>query len=309
MGSCVHPNLIRRALSRPITLFLPHYAADFLKLSTAGALVVTLVFASDHGAFADSPASVTWEQQAERLQNVSAALLDAMPVSVVPPNGLSAGAGLALSFLPKVNPRVGGKSEKVPASPVHAVPQIQAAFGQDFVATTVTGRLWGGYLPAGFERVMGVDAQLTQWTVGGAMAATLPLPLPLLSWMGRPAIELGLQASEARLRGAITEPKAKDRFSSSGRILFAAAGLHPQTFGLHAGLLLASRKVASTFVVSSTDTELSLVDESREASLPFAVQGQLGWKFPLGVTVGAAELWVPERLAMPRLFVQYDRVF
>jgi hypothetical protein len=253
---------------------------------------------------ADEPVRVTWEQQAERLQNVSAALLDSMPVSILPPNGLSVGAWGALSFLPEVNPRVGGKSEKVPSSPVHAVPQLQLAYGQSLAVVSVTGRLWAGYLPPGLEGLMGIDAELSQWTVGGAVGSTLPLPTP--PFIGRPALELGLQTSGAKLTGAITEPKAKDKFTSSGRILYMSLGLQPKDFGLHAALVVATRKVDSTFVVSSSRTELSLVDELEDASFPMVLQGQLGWRFPLGITAGVAQLWVPSRLAMPRLFASYD---
>lgn len=256
---------------------------------------------------AADPSSVTWEQQAERLQNVSAALLDAMPVSLLPSQGLSVGAWGALSFLPDVNPRVGGKSEKVPSSPVHAVPEFQIAYGQGLGLLTLTGRLWAGYLPPGVEGLLGIDAKLSQWTVGGAVGTTLPVPTP--PFIGRPGIEIGLQASGSKLTGAITEPKADDKFTASGRLFYLSAGLHPKAMGLHAVALIATRKVDSTFTVSSSQTELSLVDELRDADIPFAVQAQLGWKLPLGVTLGVAELWVPERLAMPRVFASYEYVF
>ena len=252
------------------------------------------------------PGTVTWEQQAERLQNVSAALLDAMPISAIPPNGLSLGVWTAVSFLPELNTRVGGKSEKVPSSPVHAVPEFQVAFGQSVGVTSVAGRFWAGYLPPGVEGLLGLDAKLSQWTVGGAIGATLPIPTPPL--LGVPAVELGVQVSGAKLTGAITEPKADDEFESAGRLLFVAAGLHPRTFGLHAVLVCASRKTESTFVVSSSQTKLDLVDELRDASIPLVLQGQLGWKFPLGITTGAAYVWVPDRVAMPRLFAAYNYV-
>ena len=248
--------------------------------------------------------SVTWEQQAERLQNVSASLLDNVPASVVPRGGFNVGLGTVVSFLPDLNSRVGGKSEKVPASPIHAVPQLQLSYGLDLELTRVTTRAWVGYLPSGAEGLFGVDAKMTQWSAGVAVASGVALGLP--PFIGGAAVELGYQISVADVKGAITEPDANDTFDSTSQIMFASIGLHPDSMGLHAAFLVAGKSTRSKFVVSSTRTALELTDRLEDSSVPVLLQAQLGFRFPFDVTLGLAELWVPDRLLMPRLFAQYE---
>lgn len=247
---------------------------------------------------------VTWEQQAERLQNVSAALLDGVPFSFVMPGGFYVSAGGAFSLLPEVNPRVGGKTEQVPSSPVHGIPTLQLSYGLDLTAARVGTRLWAGYLPPGAEGLFGVEAELNQWSVGGAVSAGFAFPLPPL--IGAPAIELGWQRSVASVRGAITEKHAHDKFDTETQIFFLSLGLHPSTIGLHAAVLFGMKETQSTFEIPSDSTKLALTDTLSDTAFPLLSQVQLGWRMPPGITVGLAELWVPERLAMPRVFVQLD---
>lgn len=269
-------------------------------------IAAAVLFLGSRGAYA-SPSSVTWEQQAERLQVVSASLLDAVPVTVLPPKSLHLGVSSVLSLLPEVNPRVGGKSEKVPSSPVHTVPMIQLGYGLGLSALAQgTARVWGGYLPSGLEGVFGVKAELSQWAVGAALGVKMGLGLP--PFVGDLGAEMGMQLTSASLSGAITEPEANDEFETDSRILFLALGLHPEHMGLHAAFLVASKQTTSRFVVSSSRTELEVTDKLSDASPPLVMQAQIGAKLPFGLTLGFAELWVPERLLMPRLFGQFEYV-
>jgi hypothetical protein len=255
-------------------------------------------------AIAAEPSRVTWEQQAERLQNVSASLLDSVPVSVVPAAGFRLGVAAAVSILPDVDPRVGGKSERVPSSPIHTVPQLQTSYGLGLAVVRLTGRVWAGYLPAGTESLIGLKAKLSQWTAGAALG--VGVPLQIAPFVSHPAVEVGVQVSEAELRGSITEANASDSFDSATALVFLSAGFQPERTGLHAVVLLATKSTKSKFVVSSSRTELELTDTLADAQFPYLLQGQIGWRFPLGVTVGVAELWVPSRLAMPRIFGQFE---
>lgn len=264
-------------------------------------LAVLVGLAQETRAFADG---VTWEEQAERLQNVSASLLDGVPVSLVMPGGLYVSAGGAFSFLPEVNPRVGGKKEKVPSSPVHGIPTLQVSYGLDLTAVRVGARVWGGYLPAGAEGVFGIEAELNQWSAGAALAAGFAIPLP--PFVGGPAVELGWQKSSAAVRGAITAKHAKDTFDTETQIVYASLGLHPRTIGLHAAVMLGIKETKSTFEIPADSTKLALTDDLSDTGFPYLTQVQVGWRMPPGIMVGLAELWVPERLAMPRLFAQLD---
>lgn len=247
---------------------------------------------------------VTWEEQAERLQNVSATLLDGVPISLVMPSGLFVSGGGAFSFLPEVNPQVGAKKEQVPSSPVHGIPTLQVSYGLDLTAVRVGSRVWAGYLPAGAEGLFGVDAELSQWSVGGSIAAGFAMLLPPL--VGGPALELGWQKSSAAVSGAITAKNAQDEFDAETQIFYVSLGLHPRTIGLHAAVMFGSKETKSTFKIPADSTRLALTDELSDASFPYLTQVQVGWKMPPGIIVGLAELWVPERLTMPRLFAQLD---
>ncbi len=77
--------------------------------------------------------AASWEEQAERLQMVSASLLDAQPLLSPTIDGQTKGSfrleGKAIiSVLPKMNATVGGKSEQPPQPPAHSIPTIEGSY-------------------------------------------------------------------------------------------------------------------------------------------------------------------------------------
>lgn len=78
-------------------------SASDLRLAMGPSLIAGLFFVQG------AEGSVLWIEQAQRLQEVSASLLDTIPVTIPLPNAFSLGVRADVSFLPTPNPRVGGK--------------------------------------------------------------------------------------------------------------------------------------------------------------------------------------------------------
>lgn len=247
---------------------------------------------------------VTWEEQAERLQNVSATLIDGAPISWIPAEGWTLSAGAGLSLLPETNPTVGAKSEKVPASPAHAIPQVGVGYGLGFGVADLGARAWFGYLPSGVEQLVGIDAQMSQSAFG--IAAGARFGLSILPFVGAPGVEMGWQSASAEVQGAITAEDANDTFLVDSQLLFFGVGVYPESFGLHLAVVLGTKSTESSFEIPSDNTKLELDDDLSDAPLPLWLQFQAGWKFPFGLSVGLAEIWVPDRVLMPRIFGQYE---
>ncbi len=245
---------------------------------------------------------VTWEQQAERLQLVSATLLDGLPIAEPVNSQFSVGFKAIVSFLPSVNPQVGAKKEKVPSSPVHSVPTLQGDWNfYSSAPMRASTRIWVGYLPAGTEKILGIKAALSE-SIVGFMAETQYD----LNAMAALYSQMGYQYSNVTIKGAITAPDSNDSFLASNSFIYFAPGLKIPAYSLWANVLLGKRSGNSTFSIPSDNTSLTLADTGADASFPFATQIAAGWVHPLGIQVGIGELWVPNRLAMPRMLFAYE---
>lgn len=245
---------------------------------------------------------VTWEQQAERLQLVSATLLDGLPIAEPVHAQISVGLKAIVSLLPTLNPQVGAKKEKVPSSPVHSVPTLQGDW--NFYAKPplrVSTRIWAGYLPAGTEKLMGIKASLSESIMGFMAEGQYDL-----NSMATVYTQMGYQYSSVAIKGAITATDAEDSFLATNSFLYLAPGLKIPMYNVWANVLFGKRRGRSTFSIPSSNTNLTLTDTGADASFPFATQIAAGWMHPIGVQVGIAELWVPNRLAMPRMLFAYE---
>ena len=251
-----------------------------------------------------SASAVVWERQAERLQKVSAALLDAAPVGEPIAGALALSLGVNVSFLPSVDPTVGGKKEKVPSAPVHTVPTITRstrAWGSgDFGLGT---SLWAGYLPSGAEALFGIDAKLSQAVFGGQITPTYEG----LGWGF--FLPIGVQRSSAEMVGAITAKGANDKFKSETTLIFIAPGIQIPALGLWANVLLADRRNVSQFTIPADDTDFRLRDSLGDADWPILTQVTIGYRPWPWLQVTASEQWTPARLLMPRFGVSYTYDF
>lgn len=246
--------------------------------------------------------AVEWQEQAERLQKISATLLDGYPMGEPLRAQLGVEGKAIISFLPDVDPTVGGKSEKVPSSPVHAIPTAQVN-GQIPLPADIHlgGQLWLGYLMPGTEQLVGIDASLSQSAFGFAAVPSLRLQQNLEGY-----VNLGYQQTSAKVKGAITAPNAKDEFSADNSFIYGAFGLIFLNADVWMSVLLGKKSTDSTFYIPSDHTRFKMHDALDDSQFGYVQQFSVGWYHPSGVQIGLAEVLVPARLLMPRLMLSYQ---
>jgi hypothetical protein len=252
-------------------------------------------------------AGVWWYDQAERLQNVSATLLDSPPISEpVPVNSGFLSTRFLTSLLPKPNPQVGSKQEKVPAAPLHVVPTLVAGFpvmssGRYTLVTTA----WGGYLPlpASVGKMIGVNASLTQFTFGASAENVFRLSNMFL------ITSIGFQRGRAKLEGAITAADAKDSFDATTSLFHVSQSVIGRRTPLWANGMVILRRGASKFSITREQTEFIRNDNMSDAQIPIASQVTLGLKLGSSFNAAISEYIVPDRLIMPRVSLIYQYRF
>ena len=252
-----------------------------------------------------------WHDQAERVMFVSATLLDNLPIGEPRAGFHTLGISLTLSMLPEVNPTVGGKQEKVPASPVAAMPTLKGTYTfKKFKNWALAGRLYAGAVFPGAESILGINAKLTQYGFGGlALFEKNTGPL-------RTFFQVGIHYITTELFGSITskdgcnleftdkDTSGCDFFDSTTFYSYAVMGVTHWKSKFFANLQLGVRSTDASFLITADATELKGSDISMEQGWPFATQGVVGWRWKT-VQVALAELWVPNRILMPRLFGSY----
>ena len=256
--------------------------------------------------FSNSAFAVTWEQQAERLLQVSATLLDAPPIGS--PHAARFGLNITIdaSFLPKPNPTIGAKKEKVPASPVHAVPTINLekliSINKQFFIS-VGGS--GGYLPAGGEKIVGVKAAATQFTYGANIGGVY-----LASKSLRSFLDLGYHFSSAKITGAITAPDAKDEFQAKSTIFYLRPGFYFPKANVWSSVMIGSKNTTAALDIPEDDTRVFTQDKLQDAPLPAFFQFTVGYAHnSSGVNSALAYIFVPNRAYMPKIKVSWTYDF
>jgi hypothetical protein len=86
--------------------------------------------------------AVTWDIQAQRLQLVSASFLDAQPLLSQTPSSEEKSqfrieGKSIVTFLPKLNGTVGGKTEQPPQPPAHSIPTVEVDYQSKTTFLTV----------------------------------------------------------------------------------------------------------------------------------------------------------------------------
>jgi hypothetical protein len=253
--------------------------------------------------FAKQASAVRWQDQAERLQNVNASLLDAFPVGEPFQVPRSIEIKAAISLLPKVSPRVGGKEEKVPASPAHLVPTLQGNYlFLKNKGSGVGGHVWAGFLPPGGEKLFGISAKLTQYLAG--FAGHYNYNYNAFEFF----LPVGFQFTNIKVEGGITKTDAHDAFKASTNIFYMAPGVKIPAYSAWGSLLFGRKSTSSEFHIEEDATTIKIDDTLGDATFPLAIQGSLGWYYN-GIQVGLSELWVPSRVLMPRLLLSYQYAF
>ena len=247
--------------------------------------------------------AVNWEQQSERLLQISGALLEGVPIGDPPTAKWRLGIFADLSLLPKVNPTIGAKKEKVPSSPVHAVPSLFGSAAYEMSEKwKLTSNLQAGYLMPGLESLLGVKAKLSQWTAGGTIGV-----LGLVSKAFALQFDMGAHLSNSHLVGAITAPDAKDEFRSQATVLFVRPGLFLPESGIWTNLTLGTRSTESKLVIPSDQTTLNTKDNMKDAGLPFFFQPAIGYTHQdSGVVAGLGLMFIPARAYFPRIHLGWN---
>lgn len=254
----------------------------------------------------DAHAAAWWYEQAERLQNVSATLLDGPPLSEPVPTTPFLAARVATSLLPKPSSKVGDKEEKVPSAPLHAVPTLVA--GRPFISSKrygLVGTAWAGYLPlpVSIAKIMGINASLKQYTLGVSLENMFRLNQMILT------TSAGYQYGNANLSGAITSSDAHDTFDTSTSLIHFSQGIQGRTIPLWANLMFLLRRGKSKFNISLEQTEFVRTDTMSDAQIPLATQVTVGSSFGKSLQIAVSEYIVPDRLIMPRVSFVYQYRF
>ncbi len=252
-------------------------------------------------------AAAWWYEQAERLQHVSATLLDGPPISEpVPTRDGFVSARFLTSLLPKPNPKVGAKQEKVPAAPVHVVPTLVAGYPlMNSGRYTLVGTAWAGLLPlpASIAKSIGVNASLSQYTFGASAENMFRLSKMILT------TSAGVQFGKATLNGAITAAEAKDSFNASTTLIHVSQGIQSRKIPIWANAMVLLRRGTSRFNISLEQTEFVRTDNMSDAQVPVASQVTVGYNITNSFQMALSEYIVPDRLIMPRVSLVYQYSF
>lgn len=251
-------------------------------------------------------AAVWWYEQAERLQLVSATLLDGPPIAEPVPQSGFIEARLLTSLLPKPNPTVGSKAEKVPAAPVHTVPTLVGGLPlKSSGRYSLVGTAWGGYLPLekSMAKMIGIDASLHQSIYGLSAENIFRLQkFHLLT-------SLGAQVGSAELNGAITAPGAQDAFSAKMNLFYISQGIEMRSVPLWGNVMILLRRGKSTFKIKAEQTEFIRDETMADAQVPLATQLTVGISLlSRRLHLAVSEYVVPNRLVMPRVSMAYQHV-
>lgn len=250
--------------------------------------------------------AVTWEAQAERLQQVSAAQLDAAPIPAPYSVPLTFRFQVNSALLPKVDPTVGGKSEKVPAAPFHAIPMVQIEDGGDLTPSKwISGGLWVGHLPPGGEKLVGITAKLQQTIYGAGF---------MISHKGqvfRPYLQFFAQQGTADMQGGITSEHAKDKFDVETKLWGVSLGNQMMLGGQNIWFAasFASRSADSKFYIEEDQTTFKLNDYQKLSLGDGLRQVAGGIDFSWGLRIGGGISNVPNRITMPKAVVAYSLSF
>ncbi|NBW81074.1 hypothetical protein EBR21_04900, partial [bacterium] len=245
------------------------------------------------GVSSKARAAAWWYEQAERLQNVSAALLDGPPISEPVPNRNFIAGRMLTSLLPKASGHIGDKDEKVPSAPVHAIPSFVA--GMPLYSSgkySLVGTGWAGLLPlpVSIAKLMGINASLTQFAFGASGENMYRLPSMILT------TSVGFQYANATIDGAITAANAKDNFNATTTLFHVGQGVRARTMPLWANAMFLVRRVTSKFAITLEQTEFTRIDKMADAQIPFATQLTVGATYNKNIHFALSEYIVPDRL-------------
>lgn len=235
---------------------------------------------------------------------MSATLLDGPPIAEPVPRSSFISARFLVSLLPKPNPTVGGKKEKVPAAPAHTVPTV--VFGSQFVRSgrySLVPTAWVGFLPLpqSVGKMLGVNASMKQLLAGMSFENLFQLSKMTL------ITSVGGQWSTVNVSGGITKVDAQDTFDASLTSFYLSQGVQGRQVPLWANTMVLFRLGRSKFKITEEQTEFDRVDRMTDVPLPLSVQISVGMSMlKKSLHLAVSEYMVPNRLIMPRVSLAYQ---
>jgi hypothetical protein len=274
-------------------------------LASTSLVLASVVLAPVVLAPADARA-IQWETQADRLQNISATLVDGMPVPR-PMKFNDVGVGMTgdVTFLPKLNPTVGAKNEKVPQAKFHLIPNAEVVGAMTLGKSFGIGlRAYGGFLPPMPKFLSGIDAKLMQHDYGAIGDASW---LVSRGWIAFG--QVGWHATGGVVKGKIASKEGSDTFDFKTRIIHMSAGGMHRKSRLYAAYLVGLKDTLSKLAIAEDDTSLELRDKLDDAQIPLLSQATVGWAPSFGANVALSFLYVPNRIYTTRLSLGYVHYF
>jgi len=244
--------------------------------------------------FPASAYAVLWEEQAERLQKISATLVDYAPVHSPVLRTVGIRVYGDINILPKLNTTVGSKSEDVPAPPVSTVPSLEGRFS--FKPHKLFSLGFGGhvgFLPSGAESLLGLTASAESVVYGAWMQ---------VGWSAEDfnfEARVGTNVATTTVTGGVTLPESNDAFDSQNTSPYLSY-LMMYDESLYGGFTLLSRRATSSFFIEADNTEFFFKDKQ-----DCWIQLFVGYFVTDRFSVGLALAHIPERATIPKLSFSY----
>lgn len=233
-----------------------------------------------------------------RVVEISGAFFDLPPLSspIIKLPAPQFDLSVVLSFLPKINSAL--TNDKAPG--FHGIPMI--GISSQIVdleennlwplGGTISTRNWFGTLIPGMAHLVDLDGSPSQWLLG-----------TLLGWgregttMGQ-SLQLGIQHAKTKVSG-IQHP-IPSSLAVNSTLIFLSGDVAITALNSWVGATIA-HKTTSVLIETSRGPLFSLTDELKGVRIPFVLEAHAGVTVPSWNTrIALSEVWVPERLIMPR---------
>ncbi len=247
--------------------------------------------------------AATWEQQADRLQNIGAAYLDSPPVPRPNSEGWTLGTDCDFNFLPKVNPKVGEKFVQFPNPKYHVIPTITAGGLRSLSPKyLIGGRAYMGDAPTFLSPAFGIKSKLSHFQMGAQLEGSVQISSQFSTY-----IQSGYHFSNAEIKGQIASSSKPDTFSARTSYLWTSLGINYRPWGFWIAQFISIKRTTSIFFIGDDETSLTLTDNLQDSSLPFASESSIGWNTPWGIKAALSYLIVPNRAIIPRFSIGYHK--
>ncbi len=251
--------------------------------------------------FSNRAKAVTFEEQASRLQNVTAAIFDSYPKELVFERGYDLGVQLDLTLLPEIDGRVGNKNENIPQAPVHLMPKLVGTYVVETVDEHLFGiRGWGGVLPPGAESALGLESSLFHYGAGAELLSAFRVAPQF-----RATATLAAQFTAAEVKGKIASAEGTDTFKSTTLLTGVGAGVlydHSNSLQFTLGLRAYKKATESEFNIEEDQTTVKLTDNlSYDALFGFTLTAGIGVRYNRVWALTLQQSYVPSRVFLPSI--------